>query len=499
MLTRLKVKGFKNLYDVDIRFGPFTCIAGENGVGKSNVFDAIQFLSYLADKTLLEAADSVRRNNSNFKGSTVKNIFHQTGSKTSKRMTFEVEMIIPKEGEDELGQLAEASFNFLSYVLILELIDDESFKDKGAIRIIKEELKPIGKKISNKHILFNHKYSWRNSIIAGRRSVEFISTKIENGEPYINLHQDGGSSGKPKPFQAKNLPRTVLSTANYGSETPTVLLAKREFQSWKMLQLEPSSLRNPDDLDKYTSNIKLGMDGSHLAATIYRLASNGNSPTGHNSSNSVYTALANRLSELINDVKEIFIDRDDKRQLLTLQVVGRDNTRLPASSLSDGTLRFLALAVLNVDFTETGLICLEEPENGIHPERIPAIIELLRSIPVDPDDDDTEDNPLRQVIINTHSPSVVMEVPDYSLIYAELQEFINDGIRFRATSFKALENTWRTNKAGYGQVKKAKLLSYLNPGSIFEDENNENNFKKIKGRKDLSILNQTKLNFNEKD
>jgi len=28
MLTRLKVSGFKNLVDVDVRFGPFTCIAG---------------------------------------------------------------------------------------------------------------------------------------------------------------------------------------------------------------------------------------------------------------------------------------------------------------------------------------------------------------------------------------------------------------------------------------------------------------------------------------
>ena len=44
MLTRLQVSGFKNL-DVDIRFGPFTCIAGANGTGKSNLFDAIQFLS----------------------------------------------------------------------------------------------------------------------------------------------------------------------------------------------------------------------------------------------------------------------------------------------------------------------------------------------------------------------------------------------------------------------------------------------------------------------
>ena len=56
MLTRLKVTGFKNLIDVDVRFGPFTCIAGANGVGKSNLFDAIGFLSALAELPLMEAA-----------------------------------------------------------------------------------------------------------------------------------------------------------------------------------------------------------------------------------------------------------------------------------------------------------------------------------------------------------------------------------------------------------------------------------------------------------
>ncbi|HEX8249142.1 MAG TPA: AAA family ATPase, partial [Pyrinomonadaceae bacterium] len=60
MLTRLKVKGFKNLVDVDVRFGAFTCIAGSNGVGKSNLFDAIRFLSDLADHSLIRAATSVR-------------------------------------------------------------------------------------------------------------------------------------------------------------------------------------------------------------------------------------------------------------------------------------------------------------------------------------------------------------------------------------------------------------------------------------------------------
>nr|WP_242046569.1 AAA family ATPase [Cylindrospermum sp. FACHB-282] len=60
MLTRLKVSGFKNLVDVDVRFGPFTCVAGANGVGKSNLFDAIRFLSAIADRPLIDAALSVR-------------------------------------------------------------------------------------------------------------------------------------------------------------------------------------------------------------------------------------------------------------------------------------------------------------------------------------------------------------------------------------------------------------------------------------------------------
>jgi AAA15 family ATPase/GTPase len=76
MLTRLKVSGFKNLVDVDIRFGPFTCIAGANGVGKSNLFDAIRFLSALADEPLIEAAKSVRAGRT----ADVHNLFHRVGN-----------------------------------------------------------------------------------------------------------------------------------------------------------------------------------------------------------------------------------------------------------------------------------------------------------------------------------------------------------------------------------------------------------------------------------
>src|SRR5205814_5688758 len=103
----------------------------------------------------------------------------------------------------------------------------------------------------------------------------------------------------------------------------------------------------------------------------------------HEAITQVYGQIASRLSELIDDVYELNIDRDERRQLLTLLVTGRDSTSLPASALSDGTLRFLALAVLELDAEAQGVICLEEPENGIHPDRITAMLRLLQDSAAD--------------------------------------------------------------------------------------------------------------------
>src|SRR6266705_3091999 len=111
MLTRLKVSGFKNLVDVDVRLGPFTCIAGANGVGKSNLFDAIRFLSALADSTLMDAALSVRSEGE--RTGDVRSLFHCVGDQYDNEMSFEVEMIVPQNSVDDLGQEATAAITFL--------------------------------------------------------------------------------------------------------------------------------------------------------------------------------------------------------------------------------------------------------------------------------------------------------------------------------------------------------------------------------------------------
>jgi predicted ATPase len=463
MLTRLKVSGFKNLVDVDVRFGPFTCIAGANGVGKSNLFDAIRFLSALADRPLIDAALSVRDEGG--RTGDVRSLFHRFGTTHADTMSFEAEMIVPLEGVDDLGQQADASITFLRYTLALAYRREDSLGSLGSLELVQEDLVQINLGDAKDNLPFPHKPTWRKSAIRGRRNAPFISTETEGENRVIKLHQDGGSSGRPRLLLAANLPRTVLSVAN-AAESPTALLARREMQSWQLLQLEPSAMRQPDE---FNAPVRLGTDGSHLAATLYHMARLHeqrltDTQAGNGTAAQVYGQVANRLAELIEDVRTVWIDRDERRELLTLQVTGIDGTSHPARALSDGTLRFLALTVLELDPEAKGVICLEEPENGIHPERIPAMLRLLQDIVTDVEEPVGLDNPLRQVIINTHSPAVVGQVPDDSLLVAELKELTRGDKRFKRLAFSYLPDTWRQQEADDQRiVSRGKLLAYLNP------------------------------------
>ena len=465
MLTRLKVSGFKNLVDVDVRFGPFTCVVGPNGVGKSNLFDVIRFLSALANQTLMSAAASVRDQDS--RTADVRSLFHRAGDRHADKMSFEAEMLVPRAAVDDLGQVAKASITFLRYSLELAYRETGDSLTPGALKIVKEELVHISQRDALKHLLFPHSVKhWRESVVHGRRTnAPFISTQVEGGNGIIYLHQDGGGGG-PLSRPAANLPRTVLSVAN-AAESPTVLVARREMESWRMLQLEPAALRRPDE---FAASTRLGTDGSHLAATLYRLARNtgereGDGPEQDAQTARTYSQITNRLMGLMDDTREIYIDRDEKRELLTLYAKDDGETPHPAWALSDGTLRFLALAVLEMDPETQGLLCLEEPENGIHPARIPAILELLGDIAADAQEPTGPDNPLRQVIVNTHSPAVFQQVPDDSVLFVKAVEAIDGaGHFFKKAHFCCLADTWRTKEDdGSNVVARGHLLAYLNP------------------------------------
>lgn len=499
MLTRLKVKGFKNLVDVDVRLGPFTCIAGPNAVGKSNLFDAIRFLSATANTTLMKAALAVRNEHSS--RADVRSIFHRVGNTVRPEMFFEAEMIVPAQALDDLGMTATATARFLRYTLNLRFCEgsEAAANPRGPIEIVKEELVLIPLKSADEAIAFDRDVAqWRDSVLRvaapKNRKASFISTEMEGPNRIVKLHGDGGSRGRPVTSNAATQSRTFLSIVNT-AENPTVLCAKHEMASWRMLQLEPAALREPDPIN---APIHMEATGAHLPATLYHLAQapvvdaaataqpapEGVAALAHtdpaaaaNTASKaldpgrIYCQVANRLHDLIDDVKAVNVDRNEKWDSLTLEVTGRDGTVYPARALSDGTLRFLALAVLELDPHAQGVICLEEPENGIHPERIPAILELLRDIATDPHEPVDDTNPLRQIIINTHSPAVVAVVPDDSLLVAESSPGMEAGIRSDGVCFAHQPGTWRYKADPAARTTSiGKLLSYLNPTPPREDE-----------------------------
>ena len=471
MLTRLKVTGFKNLVDVDVHFGPFTCIAGANGVGKSNLFDAIRFLSALADRTFVDAAKSVRDESG--RTGDIRALFHRVGEQVAERMTFEAEMIIPSEGVDDLGQMACASATFLRYTV--ELGYRPSGIDSGELlELLEERLEPVLWAESDQPFRFPHKPGWRETGASNRKSA-FISTSTQKR----TLQHNEGKPGGILRLTAQ-MPRTALSASNVATY-PTSLLARREMQSWRLLHLEPTALRRPDTFGGPT---RLGADGAHLPAMLHRLAAN-----ARTHGPPAFDAVAARLQELIPDIRTVRVDRDEGRELLSLIVTDRHNTSLPARALSDGTLRFLALAVLELDPDEGGVICVEEPENGLHPSRIPAMLRLLRGIAVDPLWPIAADNPLRQVIVTTHSPVVVAEVAAEDLLAAVSQEAIQDGVRFPHVVFQCLDGTWRSGLSPATQpLALGRLAAYLTRGTDDEPPPNGHPADRVRERADVREL-----------
>lgn len=459
MLTRLKIDGFKNLDSVDVRFGPFTCIAGPNGVGKSNIFDAIAFLAALADKPLAHAAAQVR--GSEGRVGDVRALFRSSGRTRSTEMSFLVEMIVPETGVDDLGSEARASMTYLEYELRLRHRDDVT--PLGPLEVTFERMEHVNKTGARDILGFPHAPAWRDSVITGRRTVPYIETQIEEGRPHVLIRADsqgGLGGGGPRRLLAANMPRTVLSTANTAAEHRTLVLARKEMMGWTQFQLEPSALRSPDS---FGAPRRVEHNGAHLAAALFGLAKDAERE-GSDSLEDTYQQVANRLAELLENVRTLTVDEDEKRELFSIRLTELDGSEHLASSLSDGTLRFLALAILQASEHGPTLLCLEEPENGIHPDRIPAIVSLLRDIAVDVGEPVGPTNPMRQVIVNTHSPAVVTCVPDESLLLADASERVVNCVPERSLVLAGVPGTWRA-PSGTG-ASLVPLIAYLQyPGA----------------------------------
>ena len=381
MITRIEIDGFKGFENFSMEFRPFTVIAGVNGVGRSNLFDAMRHLSYLVSKTLRESFETDR--GSLFDLFTI----YPNGTRKN-RIGYAVEMLLPNYVEDEFSEKEELKYLRLRYELAV------TADKEGKFQIEKERLTSIKRK--NDVFLKVHKEIKEElpSLISGR-SKPFIDTDRDGNS--ITISQDG-NAGNKRTVSLKGAQRTVLSSITT-VEFPHAYAAKSMLQNIHFLQLNPEKLRKSS---KFAASSFLEPDGNNLAAMVARL---------RHEEPDIEQMISNDLSSIIPSVGGFVLQEDDVREEYVIVIKHIDGHDIPSKLLSDGTLRILALIAISYDPQFNGVIILEEPENGVHPGRIARIVELLQDM--------TELSNLafnaKQIITNTHS-SKLIEVVDHEFL-----------------------------------------------------------------------------------
>lgn len=137
----------------------------------------------------------------------------------------------------------------------------------------------------------------------------------------------------------------------------------------------------------------LGSSGENLSAVLNRLAF-----AGDEARQSIVGWLADMAAPQVVDLE---FSRTDLGDVL-LRLVEADGTKVSARSLSDGTLRFLAFLAMLRTVPEGSTILLEEPDVGLHPNRIHLLTTNMLA---------AADERNLQIIATTHSAQLLDSLP----------------------------------------------------------------------------------------
>lgn len=419
MITYIKINGFKSFHNFEMEFTPFTVIAGVNASGKSNLFDALKLLGRLAEVDHLKKAFREQRGE-------FKELFSQLGADDyATEMEFVVEMLVDKKVKDAWGNEATLKYTRLRYELkIKRYVNDSGIEE---LAVVYEHLKNLTS-IEDKWIkrvpkdFVNY---WSPKIETEDRSFSYIETAIasDNGVLRAIISEDDiipqitQFTNSRREFPLLNASRTILSTFDYIGFTHA-LAAQNEMKSWNFLQLNPDDLRQPTS--KSTGDDNITETGKNLAAALYRIKKV--DPYS-------LILISNKLQSFIPEFIGVDVVDDIENGQYIIKLTDKHKKKYSARVLSEGTLRVLALCILEEDFNHNSLLCFEEPENGIHALRIKTMVDLLYDLSVD---FNNINMPLRQVIVNTHSPVLVSLVynwvnkNDVSIWYAQLRNRVTD-------------------------------------------------------------------------
>ena len=391
MLTRIEIDGFKTFRAFELDLQPFNVIAGANASGKSNLFDAIQLLARLAESDLRTAASSLRGE--------PHELFHRSADDTpTNQIVLAVEVLVEPSVRDPWGQVHDLIQTRIRYEVTLERRTERGLE---RLYVVREAAKPIR---ASKDAWAAPFKQIRDPLVTSRlrynRQNDLLETKVEAGDPLFRIGQDG-NAGRKRPAVAAEA--TVLSSIT-SAEFRHLYALREELRSWRFLQLDPAGLR--DSVDQHAPE-RLEPSGWNLAAVLARIrAETANDDDGQG----LLTELSADLAHLVPGISGVQIREDESERQWQIVITTRSGGEYSSRVASDGTLRLLALLTALSDPRFGGVICFEEPENGVHPGQIKPLIEHLRALVAgEPGDRDagSPGEPLLQLILTTHSPVVV--------------------------------------------------------------------------------------------
>jgi len=170
----------------------------------------------------------------------------------------------------------------------------------------------------------------------------------------------------------------------------------RLYREWSFGRYTTPRLPQKTDLP----NDFLESDGRNLGLVLNRLRRD---PTNKK-----------KLLDALQALYEGIDDFDVQIEGGTVQVFFQEgNYTIPATRLSDGTLRYLCLLAILCHPNPPPLICIEEPELGLHPDVLPTLANLL-----------VDASERTQLIVTTHSEVLVDALTDQpeSIVIAEKGE-----------------------------------------------------------------------------
>ena len=211
--------------------------------------------------------------------------------------------------------------------------------------------------------------------------------QFQNGRPVLNV-----KGRKPRSLQRDNVDveRSILAQRRDPDQYPEITyLAEilpriRLYREWSFGRYTTPRLPQKSDLP----NFVLAPDASNLGLVLNRLRRDP----------SVKAQVLKALQELYDGID----DYDIQIEGGTVQVFLHEGRfTVPATRLSDGTLRYLCLLAILCHPNPPPLVCIEEPELGLHPDILPTIARLLRDA-----------SERCQLIVTTHSDVLVDALTD---------------------------------------------------------------------------------------